>query len=105
MPRDLGEVQSQLNGWLGNESSYICCSMVHWFLQRGQLLIENGERFLHSIFVNIAGPKRICQQLETSNQRYWAVLDRSDSVIFEFNLKTGRAIFSDVWKKKFSSPR
>lgn len=79
--------------------------MVHWFLQKEQLLIENGERFLHSIFVNITGPKRIYQQLEISNQRYRAVLDRSDSVIFEFNLKTGRVIFSDIWKKKFSSPR
>lgn len=110
-PRDLGEVQSQLNSQLKNVSSYAWeHRMVHrsgvvlWFLQRGQLLIENGERFLYSVFVDITGQKQIRQQLEISDQRYRAVLDRSDSVIFELNLETGRAVFSDVWEKKFGYP-
>lgn len=110
-PDDLSAFKAQLKEQTAGSRRFVLehravCQdgTVLWLLQRGQMLLEDGEQAMTSVLVDITEQKNTQHQLEISEQRYRAVIDQSDSVVFELDCKTGRAEFSDVWEKKFGYP-
>lgn len=72
---------------------------VVWVLDKGQAVRResDGRMVYYSVLVDITTSKTAQQELQISEERYRVIMEKTDSVIFEWNMRTGTAQFSDVW--------
>ncbi len=79
---------------------------VTWVLDKGQAVRRelDGRTVYYSVLVDITASKTAQQELQISEERYRVIMEKTDSVIFEWNMRTGTAQFSDVWCEKLGYP-
>ncbi|MEG0615651.1 MAG: diguanylate cyclase, partial [Oscillospiraceae bacterium] len=75
-----------------------------WILEKGQLVLDKGENILYRVLIDNTASKTTQQELEISQNRYKAIMERTDSIIYEWNLLDDTVFFSDVWEKTFGYP-
>lgn len=75
---------------------------VQWVLEHGQIVSgKNGVDTIYSVLVDITDSKVFQQKLEISEKRYQAIIEKTDSVVYEWNMTEDTVSISDVWLKKF----
>lgn len=74
---------------------------VIWVLNRGRLIITNGKYFIYSIVIDITESKLTQEKLILNDERNRIILNKSDSVIFEWDIISDKLKVSEDWEKKF----
>lgn len=70
---------------------------IIWVTERGQLVND----LIHSVLIDITELKGIWDELKTNEEKYKLIAQESDSIVFEFNIKSGLAYSSENFKKIF----
>ncbi|MEG0823222.1 MAG: PAS domain-containing protein, partial [Erysipelotrichaceae bacterium] len=72
-----------------------------WVLDHFRVL-EDGS--IYSVILNINNIKEYQKNLEVSDERYRMILDKTDSIFFEWNVENDTIVYSDQWESKFGYP-
>ncbi|WP_343208073.1 diguanylate cyclase domain-containing protein [Anaerolentibacter hominis] len=101
----LADVISQLKKGNTKEIEYrVTCKNGEtiWVLDNGQLLRdEDGRESFYCVLVDITRQKEDREALRLSLERHQIIMDQSNDVIFEWDIKNDIAHFSNNWEKKF----
>lgn len=99
------DVQKQLQTSSTKEIHYrLCHKDGHYIdvLDKGQLFIDEQDRqCFHCIVVDITREKRMEEELKLMLERYQIIMDQTNDIIFEWDMKKDRILFSNNWEKKF----
>ncbi|MEG0313687.1 MAG: diguanylate cyclase [Erysipelotrichaceae bacterium] len=74
---------------------------IVWVLDHFKVL-DDGS--IYSVILNINNIKEYQKKLEVSDERYRMILDKTDSIFFEWNIEDDTIIYSDQWENKFGYP-
>ncbi|MEG0615145.1 MAG: diguanylate cyclase [Oscillospiraceae bacterium] len=73
-----------------------------WVLQHGQLVMDEfGVNSLYVVLVDITASKEFQQKLEISEGRYRALMEITDSIVYDWDITSDCVNFSEVWANKF----
>lgn len=73
-----------------------------WIMDKGQLLRdEDGTSSFYCIIVDTTVRKQAQDDLKMSLERHKIIIDQTDDIIFEWNIKEDQFLFSNNWRKKF----
>lgn len=108
-PQDRSEVFQQLH--TGHES---CDDLeleyriqrkdgqIVWLLSRGNInTAPDGQETIYSVVLDVTRRKYMEEDLRLSLERHRIIMDQTSDVIFEWDIRSDRLIFSTNWKKKF----
>lgn len=71
-------------------------------LFNGTLAInENGEKELYCVIMDITDQKRMLEKLTFEQERYALLMEKSEAIIFEYDMTTGNISISRHFKEKF----
>jgi len=72
-----------------------------WTVNRGDILEENGSRYISGAIVNFNQTKHHYDVKKKMLEQYQVILSQTDSVVFEWDYNTDRVQFSDAWERVF----
>lgn len=73
-------------------------------LDKGQLLIDSHNRpCFHCIVVDVTREKIFEEKLKLSVERYQIIMDQTNDIVFEWDLRLDRLTISNNWEKKFEN--
>lgn len=82
-----------------------------WILDKGQLIKKSNGEFFYHVMVDITDSVRAEEELIRSreelskiNERYLLVLDMSDSIVFEYDMKSGEVVHGGRYERVFGLP-
>lgn len=71
-------------------------------LDKGQLLTDSHNRLcFHCIVVDVTREKMFEEKLKLSLERYQIIMDQTNDVVFEWDLRQDQLKISNNWEKKF----
>lgn len=68
---------------------------------RGTLALEDGKRLLYCVIVDIREQKKIQEQLAEEKERYELILEQSDDIIFDVDIKEKKVLWSPKYEQVF----
>lgn len=73
-----------------------------WVQDRGQLMRrEDGREVFYCILLDITETKKAQEDLRLSLERHQIIMDQTNDIIFEWQVKQDTLTFSPNWEKKF----
>ncbi len=73
-----------------------------WILSYGYLCrSRNGQEFLYAIMIDMTQSKRLEEVLQQTLERQAIILEQTENVIFEYDIASNEATFSNKWKTIF----
>lgn len=76
-----------------------------WVLDKGKIIKREKEKnIIYCVLVDITKSKLAQQELLLSDERYRLIMEKTDSIMYEWNLVNDSVTFSDIWHKKFGYP-
>lgn len=73
-----------------------------WVLDKSHLIDdERGSSHFYCILLEITAWKQQQEELRLNLERYQVIFDQATDIIFEWDMRHDRLIFSSNWKKKF----
>ena len=73
-----------------------------WVLDRGQLVVrEDGSSCFYCILIDITQNKEDREALRMSLERHQVIMDQTNDIIFEWDIRKDSILFSRNWEKKF----
>lgn len=85
------------------EDIRLVCSdgSLKWIWFNAELGSDEGDGdCIHSTFVNISSLKQVQEQLQVTKRRYDLVLDQTEDIIFDWNVKSRAIYLSHTFRKK-----
>lgn len=77
---------------------------VQWIFDQRQIVQEDNKIYYYVEVVDITEMKKVQEQLMISEERYQLILKETESVMFEWNVRTDQITFSDLWTSKYGYP-
>lgn len=75
---------------------------VIWILNKGKLVVApDGTHTFYCLMVDITDRKKEQEELRLSLERYRVIMDQATDVIFEWDIRSDKLVFSGNWLKKF----
>ncbi|MEG2170683.1 MAG: diguanylate cyclase [Erysipelotrichaceae bacterium] len=75
---------------------------TRWICDRGQLIDESdGNQSFYCILIDITADKAVQEELRLNLERHQIIMDQSNDVIFDWDIKKDLIVFSLNWVKKF----
>lgn len=106
--RSLADANRQLEKGDDKELEYrITCKDGDWIwvLDKGQrILEEDGTQSFYCILVDVTRARKAQEELNLSLERHRIILDQTNDIIFEWDMKKDTLVFSSNWQKKFGYP-
>jgi diguanylate cyclase (GGDEF)-like protein len=107
-PADLvrmGDVVGSLADGIRTSTEYlrlVCAdSSLKWVLFNAELGGDDDEgECVHSTFVNISSLKQVEEQLQLTKRRYDLILDQTEDIIFDWNIRDRSVYFSHTFTRK-----
>lgn len=73
-----------------------------WVADHRQVVTdENQVTWIYATLVDITDSKNMQEKLRISQERYQMIIEQTESVVFEWDVKKDKITLSDLWKKKF----
>lgn len=73
-----------------------------WVIDKGKLMpYDRNHHCFYCILIDITKSKKSQDELRLSLERHRIIMDQTDDIIFEWDLKTDRILYSPNWGKKF----
>lgn len=73
-----------------------------WLLDRGYLTVDDeGNSALFHMLVDVTRSKRAQEELRRMQERYQLILEQTEDIIVEWDIRKERLTVSDNWEKKF----
>ena len=78
---------------------------VIWILEKRQLVIdEQGQESFFCLLIDVTQSKMAQEELRLSLERHKIIMDQTNDIIFEWNIKSDKISYSFNWEKKFGYP-
>ncbi len=75
---------------------------ILWVLDKSQLIVgEDGREYLCCILVDITQTKRAQEELRLTLERHEIIMEQTNDIIFEWDIKKDEVAYSSNWEKKF----
>lgn len=75
---------------------------LRWVLDRGQLVLEeDGQQLYYSVLIDITAKKENEAQLRLSLERHRIIMDQTNDIIFEWDIKADILQVSSNWERTF----
>lgn len=75
---------------------------LHWVFEHGRVIAESGnKKWNYAVLTDITNLKDTQEKLRQSMERYSIMMEQSDSVVYEYNLKDNTFYVSDNFKRIF----
>lgn len=76
-----------------------------WVLDRGKLEAgEDGEQYFYCMLMDITDFKRDQEELRLNLERHRVIMNQTNDIIFEWDMREDRMDYSPNWEKKFGYP-
>lgn len=73
-----------------------------WLLDKSQLFTgEDGTEYLSAVLIDITKTKQEQEELRLSMERHQIIMDQTNDIIFEWNIRKSKIYYSPNWVKKF----
>lgn len=73
-----------------------------WILDKSQLFVgADGNEYINSILTDITTTKQEQEELRLSVERYQILMEQSNDIIFEWDIRENKITYSKNWGKKY----
>lgn len=73
-----------------------------WLLDKGQMITAaDGREYFYSVLIDISQSKKDQEELRLTLERHKIIMEHTNDIIFEWNIKTDQLSCSANWEKKF----
>lgn len=77
---------------------------IIWLYDKRHIIEEDHTIWSYISLVDITETKLTQEKLRISEKRYQMILEQTESVFFEWNLRTDEIQFSEIWETKYGYP-
>lgn len=75
---------------------------IIWILEKGRFVCdENGEKQLYGVLIDNTVSKAAQEELRLSEQRHRIIMEQSEDIIFEWDVREDTVSYSSNWSRKF----
>lgn len=74
---------------------------IVWMFSQGVVVEKNKERWMYITALDITQNKNAQEELKVSEECFHLIMEKTDSIIFQWDIPNDRVSVTDVWEKKF----
>ncbi|MDO5601572.1 MAG: diguanylate cyclase [Oscillospiraceae bacterium] len=74
---------------------------VVWIYAQGALVNKGKEKWVYVTALDITESKNVQEELQVSEECFHLIMEKTDSIIFQWDIPNDRVSVTDVWDKKF----
>lgn len=75
---------------------------ILWVLDKSQLLAKpDGTEYINTILTDITKTKQEQEELRLSMERHRIIMEQSNDIIFEWDIRKNKVLYSANWEKKY----